>query len=71
MNRLVYRTIIAWRAWQASREVARKRKAFARSHPDIIALSKQIEKKRRQHLPTRADTLQLSRKLNQALRGGQ
>lgn len=70
MNKLISRAITAWRAWQASKEVARKRREFARHHPDIIALSKQIDKKRRQHLPTRADTLLLSRKLNQALRGG-
>lgn len=71
MKRLALRAIAAYRAWQADREVKRQGKVFARSNPHIIAKAREIEKKRKRHLPTRADTLELRRMNAQALRGGQ
>ncbi|MCA0276307.1 MAG: hypothetical protein LCH86_09900 [Proteobacteria bacterium] len=69
MNRLILRTLAAWRAWQADRQVARKRKQFARSNPHIVALARQIEQKRKRHQPTRAD-LMLLRRMNRKALGG-
>lgn len=70
MKRLAQRAVAAWLAFKASREVARQRRIFARSNPHIIAKAHEIEKKRKRHQPTRADTLELRRMTTQALRGG-
>lgn len=69
MNRLILRTLAAWRAWQADRQVARKRKQFARAHPHIVAKYREIERKQRRHQSTRADWLELRRMTNQAMQG--
>lgn len=71
MNRLITRAIAAWLAYRASRQVVRQRKQFDRSNPHIVAKAREIERKRKRHLPTRADTLELRRMNTQALRGGE
>lgn len=70
MNRLITRAIAAWLAYRASRQVVRQSKIFARTNPHIVAKRRQIERNRKRHLPTRADTLELRRMTTQALRGG-
>lgn len=69
MKSLIARTIAAWRAWKASRVVARYRKEFARKHPHIVAKYREIEKKQRRHQATRDDWRDLRRMTEQALSG--